>query len=333
MVKKAGFLLLFIFIIVLSIQNSAFAQKKDSAGIFSINDNIEKIKCKIVLRPYYSIGQEIISFIDQTKKSKPVIYKAKIPSYIGIGLTYKFFYLCLSTSLPKSSISIDKYGNTKSTSFNLNFQRRHFGLKLFFYNYKFFYLSNPKNFMNDWTSSRFPKRPDFKTYTFGIYNNFILSEKFSMNAAFDQSERQTRSAGSFMIMTGNYISHIYNDSTLIPFSSKADFQELYEYKKGTYNTIIIAPGYGYSFIKGGFNFTPVLFAGTGPQLQSNRSTTKRYFRIKLPLFISSRYALGYNGEKYFSCVSFSYDINDTSFHSSKIQTRKPTFTIASGVRF
>ena len=334
MFKEIKFSFFLIFVIILLSLNNALAHIKDSTFFVSAKmDKIEKVKCKYIISPFYSAETETISIIDKHNHSKVVNYKIKNPSSIGIGFTYRFIYFCLSTSMPVSSGNIEKYGNPKSTTFHLNFQTRHYGLKLFYTDYKFFYLSDPKKFYSDWNKSSFPKRPDIKTYTLGFYTNHVFSKKFSMNAAFDQSERQKKSGGSFIIMYGDFLSHIYNDSTMIPYTAKSEFSQLSNYKKGTYNTTIIAPGYGYSLIIDKFNFTPVIFAGTGPQIQSNRSNTKRYFRLKFPLFFNSMTALSYNGEKFFSCVSFSYEINNIPFSSSKIQTKKPLLEFTVGVRF
>jgi hypothetical protein len=323
----------FLFLAFLFLAHTAIAHKKDTLSAFTKIDNIEKINNTVSFRPYYTIKSTSVSIIDKNKVSDPVIYRAKVPSSAGLGFGYKFIYVCLSLDMPRSQESIAKYGDTKSTSMQLNIQRRHFGIKVFFRNYRHFYLSNPKDFYENCNSSRFPKRADIGTYTFGFYNNYILSDRFSMNAAFDQSERQKSNAGSFMLMAGCFISHLVNDSTMIPFSVKTDFPGLSDFRKGTYNSVIIAPGYGYSFVKGNYSLTPVLFAGSGPQLQSNKETQKRYFRLRLPFFLNSKAALSYNGKTFFSCISFSYERNNFPFHSSKIRKGNTALEFATGIRF
>jgi hypothetical protein len=324
--------LLFAFLF-LFFANTAFANNKDTLSTFLKLDNVEKINNTFSFRPYYTIKSTSISIIDKNNVSEPVLYRAKIPSSAGLGFGYKFIYICLSLDLPRSSESIAKYGNTKSTSFQMSIQRRHFGMKFFFRNYRHFYLSNPTDFYEDWNSSRFPKRTDIGTYTLGFYNNYILSNRFSMNAAFDQSERQKKSGGSLMLMGGGFISHLVNDSTMIPYDVRDNFPDLRNYRKGTFNSVIIAPGYGYSFVQGNFSLTPVLFAGSGPQFQSNRETHKRYFRMRLPLFFSSKVALSYNAKTFFSCISFSYETSNVPFHLTKIRTGTTALEFAAGVRF
>jgi hypothetical protein len=321
------------FIAFLFLTNAVFAHKKDTLAAILKLDNIEKINNTVSFRPYYTIKSTSISLIDKDKVSDPIIYKAKIPSSVGLGFGYKFIYVCMSLDLPQSSESIAKYGNIKSTSFQMSIQRRHFGIKAFFRNYKHVYLDNPKDFYKNWNSTKFPKRTDIGTYTFGFYNNFILSNRFSMNAAFDQSERQKQSAGSLMIMAGGFISHIVNDSTMIPYPVRNDFPRLSNYKKGTYSTIIVAPGYGYAFVKGNFSLAPVIFAGSGPQIQSNRETNKRYFRMRFPIFLNGKAALSYNGKSFFSCISLNYETNNFPFRSSKIRIRTTSLEFATGIRF
>ena len=321
------------FLFLLFLANTGFAHKKDTLAYFSRYDNIEKIKSTVSFRPYYSIKSTSIAFINKKSSDDAVIYKAKVPSSAGLGFSYKFFYVCLSLDLPRSSESIAKYGNTKSTSLQLNIQRRHFGIKFFFRNYRQFYLSNPQDFSENWSGPNFPKRKDIRTYTFGFYNNFILSDRFSINAVFDQSERQKTSAGSLMLMAGGFISHLANDSTMVPYEAKSDFPSLISYRKGTYNTIIVAPGYGYSFVKNQFSITPVIFAGSGPQLQSNKDAQTRYFRMRFPIFLNGKAALSYNGKTFFSCISFSYERNNYPFGSSKIRKGNTTLEFATGLRF
>jgi len=164
---------------------------------------------------------------------------------LGLEGSYKNIRLALSFELPNDKS--DKYGETNSFSLQLNLMARKYWINFYFQNYKGFYLSNPKNFDNTWTSKNpYPQRKDIRIYELGFFTYYSFSDKFSLKAAFQLLERQKKSAGSFMILLSEKFNNLENDNSLVPAIEQSGYDEIRSLSKATFNTINLQPGYGYS---------------------------------------------------------------------------------------
>jgi len=105
-------------------------------------------------------------------------------------------------------------------------------------------------------------------------------------------------------------------------------------RKGGFNTFLIQPGYGYSFIYERFYFTPVVFVGGGLQLQRTFSKPGgSEYKLKLIPKITYQNALGYTGDIFLARIV--YEINNIHFpfSSSKIKYAYSNWSLGVGVRF
>jgi len=91
-----------------------------------------------------------------------------------------------------------------------------------------------------------------------------------------------------------------SDSSLIPSSSRDAIPSLYGMYSGAFNTIIIAPGFGYAFVAGPFSLTPIVLLGSGIQTQYYRihdedaGKNKTKSGLKLPVYANLKVAAGVN---------------------------------------
>lgn len=301
-------------------------------------DFIEEYNYKTTIKLTYAGETNYFNLSDKNKIGKTVMYQANIPATIGIGVSYRFLYLGYSYKLPQTASVVDKLGDTKYNNFKIGIQTRRFGFNLFFRNYKGFFLSNPKSFEPNWNQKVYPQRNDMSAFTLGFNSNIIFSGKFSVKAAFDNSERQKKSAASFMIMWGDYVYRVYNDSTLIPYPEQLNYPLITNFRKGTYNTFFVAPGFGFTIAMGPFYITPVVYGGAGAQYQSYVMNNKRDFMIKFPLFFNTKCAIGFNSGHFFTSISGSYEMNEmvmgkTGGETTRIRLNRPTWEGNIGFRF
>jgi len=297
-------------------------------------NNIEKIKYVIALRPFYLNQPSELVILNNDNTGKKIKYRPNISGIAGFKFAFKFVKLSFSFKMPQSPENKRKYGDTKYKNINVNIQTRKIGFNVFYFGYKGFFLNKPKDFDVLWTSDMpNPQRKDIDYYTFGFNTNFIFSKKFSINAAFEQSERLKKSGGSFILSIGPRYTSLNCDSTIIPVSQINNYRDVEYLRHGNVISINIAPGYGYSFIKNNFSFNNVLLMGGGFQLQSyEKNQNKRRINAKLPLYMLYKSSIAYNHNNLFASIEFSYELNTIPISKTKIRVNYPTIEAGIGFR-
>ena len=292
---------------------------------------IEEYDAEFLVQPFFSGKNVKVSIKDKEEEKDFIDYKPNLRQSVGIVAAYKGLRLTLSLKLPEND---DTYGKTKYTFLQLHLRGRKYGLNLYCQNYKGFYLSNPNKFDTVYfAGGPFPARPDIHYTSIGFQTYYSFSKKFSIKAAFHQSERQLKNAGSFMIMLSNRFDHLSNNNSLIPKSHKSDYNDLANFKRGGFNTLLLQPGYGYSFIYERFYFTPVVFVGGGVQFQSYYNVPGgRKFKLKLIPKINFQNAIGYTGDFMFARIEYGINNCRIPFSSSKIKNNYSYWSLGVGLR-
>ncbi|WP_165041965.1 DUF4421 family protein [Dysgonomonas sp. ZJ709] len=212
-------------------------------------------------------------------------YRPNNPISLGLGVSWK--NSSLSGSYGFGFMRDKKKGNTKSFAFQYHYYKRKYVFDLFFQNYKGFYQEDASDKMIAFC-------PDIKLIQYGAYGQYFFNnKKFSYKAAFDQSERQMRSVGSFQIGGGVFYNDIRSDSSLVSL--------------GRYNQknlqIGISGGYAHTFvIKKNFYVTGSFSLG----LNVATDDINNFYNSKVNFFPSMfpRAAAGYNGKIWSLSVSF-----------------------------
>lgn len=303
---------------------SASAQKKKHKKKKRIPKNIELITSKFSLMPIYVNEYSYLHIKSREyDNAGNMKYKPNIIGSVGAKLTIKNFTLAYVHALPQP----EEFGKTKATNLIFNLQRRTLGLQFFWIRYKGLYLDTLDRYgifddmKKQGIDSAFVIRPDMKLNNIGFQTNFIANKNFSLNAAFEQTERQKKRAGSFMFLLGanyNSVSNNFGESLIIP--SQQDFyprtSNLYSLKSFSFK---VAPGVGYSFvIKKYFNISATLHAG--PNFQFKWFKLTNYDRTKFSPWLSFYYgakaAIGYNGENFMFNIVYSRSQDIIGFNKS-----------------
>jgi len=301
-------------------------KKKKKEKKKKLPHNIEAIESKFMFRPFYTTQFTKLSISPRAfENANNIIYKPNVFGSVGFETSIKkikFAYAFKLNPLNKS------FGKTDYKNINIGIQTRIVGLKFSFLKYKSFYLKNTDDFgiTNNYI------RPDINIYSVGFSVDFVMTKSFSINAAFAQSERQKKSAGSFMIMLGDRYTFFDSDSSIILPQEASKYDRIKDIRKAKSNTLLIAPGVGYSIIFKRFNFTPILLAGTGPQIKMYDYTGSNAFSFRLPIYFLYKNAFGYNGEKFFFNLIYSYDLNNLRFKDSNVNLSIIYWKISAGFR-
>lgn len=280
-------------------------QKKEK----KLPENIEEIKSKFTFNPFYTY-QTTVFGISKKMFSDYIKYRPNVLGSVGCGFSVNSIRFGFSIKVPASERNTSEFGSTKYRSFSLGMQMRIVGLNAYYERYKSFYLDRPGSHFDTWNDSLpHPTYPGLDITTAGGYIHFVFTKSFSINAAFDQTERQKKSAGSFMIMLSDRYTKIEVDTSIVPAKYQSEYEEMSKYRTGGFNTIFIAPGCGYSIVKGYFSITPIVLMGAGLQVQYYKTTETNRLRGGLPLYMSFKNAIGYNSDRFFAQLIFAADFN------------------------
>jgi hypothetical protein len=164
---------------------------------------IKQFEHKLAVRAY--LGQDYLMMTQEFSQSLDKTFTPNSSIKIGFGFSLNNTILDLSYGL--NLWNEKKKGATRSFDFQIHNYGRKFVFDLFFQRYQGFYNDDSKNI---------EIYPDLRIRNYGISGLFILNNhKYSYKAAFNQSEKQLKSAGSFLLGIGLYHIKIDSDSSFI----------------------------------------------------------------------------------------------------------------------
>lgn len=233
-------------------------------------------------------------------------YQPNTTLNFGIGATYRSFSLNLAYGIPLLNGDNAIKGKTKYIDLQGHFYARKFAFDFFGQFYRGYYLS-PENFIPG--HSGYYIRPDIRARLVGFSTYYVFNnERFSYRASMIQTERQTKSAGTFLLGGDIYYGAIASDSTLVPHEIAEKYPQG---DVGRLRFIKVGPGIGYAYT---FVYKEHLFA-TGsitlnPSLDLIRENTalEDKDRTGISMNYTSRVAVGYNSRRWIYTASW---VNNT----------------------
>jgi len=316
------------------VKDSLRAVKKARGGV---PENIQTFPKNFLFKPKYVFPGVIFNVTSRQKAGENFNWKPSIPGSIGAAIRIKKIYVSASFRVPASDAHTKKYGNTTYQDYYFNFQGRIVAWTLFLRDYKGFYLNDYQKFYPDWQADSlgYPQSKKLHVIEGGLNLGFNFNKNFSLNAAFAQSERQKKSAGSFLMTVSERYQRIETDSNIVPLNQAANYPSLNRLVAGDFLTTIISLGCGYQIVMGKFHFTPVVLLGSGVQFQnySQLGSDKDKFWINIPSYANARAQFGYNGDNFFANIIYSAEFNSIPIKESRVRLFYQVIELGMGVRF
>ncbi len=262
-----------------------------------------------------SFDQRMSKDTNITKKS-PFHYYAEGDVISGIEIDYDIFGISFDyKAVPPKDVN--RKGKTEYTDLGLSIGKQKWKLDLSYKMYEGFYDLNTKTYTPSFDStSSYYQNPSMSTRCTKAKFMYITNTKrFAYDAAYSCSDRQIKTAFSWIFVGNLYSNQIRTDSSFVPYpirslySNFADFNGL--------RVVGLSAGAGFSvnfvvFHRIFYNFT----LAVEPESQwreyhfaSGFTTSRNYLRTSADL----RASLGYNGKKFFAFLS---GIGDYSNYSS-----------------
>jgi len=224
-------------------------------------------------------------------------------SNLGAGVNFRSFGLSLATRIPIFQNSEFKHGETKRFGIQSYIYSSKFTIDLLTSFLKGYYLVNSSSHFASYSKEKEYQRPDISSANIGISVNYIFNNShFSYRAAFSDTERQKKSAGS-LIAGGSVISYRTKaDSSFVP--SEIDPEYFMKSRDISMSGVLAFNaniGYAYSlvFLKNGI-FTLSYILGTGIQNNTfDREVDTEIDRWRFSMNHSGRLGIGYRFNRYY----------------------------------
>jgi Domain of unknown function (DUF4421) len=252
---------------------------------------------------------------------------------VGLGFGLYIFEIGaeITFATPLAAEREALFGKSKATDLQLNLLGKTWGLDVFYQNYNGFYISDTDGIVIP--GAPYPQRPDVATRNLGINGLYSFNKKFSLRSAYNFSERQRRSAGSF-ILTGtlNFYSvkgdsAIYSPKYYSRFGANTAFTEL------DMNTFSVSPGYTYTLVIRNFFINGAFSVGPALHWVDYQVSSKDFSSSLLNGFVDIRAGIGYNGKRFFGGVNVVVQARSAKFEGIQFVNSSNTFKLLIGYRF
>ena len=204
-------------------------------------------------------------------------------SPIGLGLLVSYKNFSLAGGVGLRFLRNPKFGETSVIDWQYHYYGRKFVFDFFLQNYKGFY-SREKD-------RTIVLHPDIRLAQYGLFGQYIFNnKKFSYRAAFNQSERQLKSAGSFQLGGGFYYDYLSSNTSL----TINEQNELNNYQ------LCLSGGYVYTWIiKKNYHVAMGLSVGLNVGTESLNIE-----KVEVSPSIFPRMSAGYNADNWSIGLSF-----------------------------
>lgn len=338
--------LLFIFIILFS-ASTLFSQ----INIDSLKQNkyyrmaveaklskqyVRKIEQKYSVGPVFSSKTYSFLLTDRWGIGNPILYYPNVNNRLGLRASYKSLGGTITFQLPTNEFI---YGKTKSLNLALNFQLSflNWGTNFYFLRNKGLYIHNANEVASGWISGTpYPTRQDLIVTNMGFSTQMIFTDRFSIKAALDQSEKQLKSAGGFSLGAALNYNQFRADSNILTKRQMSFYKDVDSLVMLGVFTASIAPGYAYTYVYDDIFVSGVISIGIGHQIQVfklNGPDGGIRPGIKLTGYLNYQVSAGYNSEKYFAALIYNVQSLKTNIKDSKLTFGQKGISVSAGIRF
>ena len=319
-------------------QNDEVTETVSFPSVTQVNDSVREQYIKPFPDHFFVypvLKQRTLNFtLAKADRSSILTYKPNYAYNLGLGVYLFEVGLELGVAIPLREQSIQKFGTSNARDIQLNALLKRWGVDAFYQRYGGFFLIDEENKPRH--NEPYPQRPDIKTKNFGLTTHYIFNyQKFSFRSAYNYSERQLNSKGSWLLFATLNNFRVAADSSIVSDERQVDFGSAVNFERLRYTTFSIAPGYTYSLIYNHFFLNATLAFGPAHHwinydLEGSAST---HHDIAINSFLGARLAIGYNGFRFFGGISFISQGSTIRFEQVNFSNNNSVFRILVGYRF
>lgn len=228
---------------------------------------------------------------------------------LGIGVSSRWATFIANTGISFYNTHKSDRGTTKFTDLQLNIFGTWFTSDITYQNYRGFYISNTRSF--DYPGDRpYEIRKDVRATLFTNSTYYIFNpKKFSYRSSFAFTERQKKSAGSFLLGAYYTLFGLRADSSLVSTAFSPYFNANAHIIGGSAQAFGINGGYIFTGVKNKFYVTTSVVPGIGFNQEHYERDDSTSYRspFNLSWKLNLRLGIGYDQGNYFTGISGVYD--------------------------
>lgn len=252
----------------------------------------------------------------------------------SVGVGFNLFELSfeLSMAIPLDEKNRSTYGPSDIRDLQLSFVGKQWAADIYSQRYKGFYVEN----RNQGSSSpnAIIKRSDILlTNTGGKFIYAFNRKKYSIRAAFNYSERQLKSAGSFILAGSINGAHLQADSSVLRQIYSPDAYSVSSFRKLQYASIGLAPGYAQSFIYKDFFLNAAISLGPAHYWIKYAAEGDVDYDFSINTYADLRFAVGYNSDRIFGGLSYVLQSRNIKFEDIEFTNGSSVVKFLIGYRF
>lgn len=260
---------------------------------------------------------------------RSVEYRPNNSYTVGLGAYVFDLSFELTFAIPVNQRNERIFGSSKARDLQLNMLNKKWGADIYYQKYIGFYSDKTFSLGEE---GLYPQRPDIVTRNVGLTGLYVFNEdEYSLPSAFNFSERQLVSGGSF-VLTGTLNSFKLTADSAVLDSTLPD--EGGSFRKLRYTTFSIAPGYAYTVVRKNFFLSGALMAGPAHNwIYYQNEDDGGHNDIRFNSFTSLRLGVGYSNDWIFTGLSFVQQSRLVKFDEFRFTNNSSTFRLLVGFRF
>lgn len=311
---------------LIAVINSCFSQKDSSSKIENFRNNLV-LYCDLgYTSAPFNISNQFNSEIDQ------IFYKNNFKTFLGLGISYKWFSLRIGFPILTSYRSIEKYGNTRQFNFGYDFS-----INKIYSDFEFKYLEGYSiQKANRWDPSKNPNdiQPGLTSFNLALNSWYFYDQNFKMSALLGRKAHYKKEVKTWYLKgTVNLFGLDNKTKSLIPLelqnssNSKTTATSVVSFDFG------VLPGYAYVNRIKNWQFSG--WFGFGPVIQSKFYNYNGNTRgiIGLAPRYDIRIMGGYSKPEYFIFLVTDFDNKSIRFSDLVFRQYFYSIKIVGGYRF
>ncbi|MFZ4784101.1 MAG: DUF4421 family protein [Flavobacteriales bacterium] len=279
------------------------------------------------------------SLVGDTLGQSIIQYKSSSRLMNGIGVDWDKISFSLSWRTPAEKGLEDRTGRSAARNLALSFNLKRWRIESFYRMYKGFYDQNISTIPDFTVETPYHQNPELLVRTGKIKAMYFRNKKkhFSYAAAYANTQRQLKSASSFVLIIDGYAQEIGSSAGLfgdyIPEQYYEGYRNLHSIKLAG---IAVVPAVSVNLVI----FKRIFANGTlgvGPQLQYRKlNDVSNGVRRELKMHFTSgdaRFSFGYNGANFFIYSWFTGDFDVFKFNDIQVNRQLINSGVTLGYRF
>lgn len=304
---------------------------------------VKRYNDRLVLAVYQSQRTFEIDFIQKMNydpnNQSALLYVARSNKVTGLSLAYDKISFSYGFKTPVSETELYRRGKTKYNDYSFSFTSSKFRIETAYRNYKGFYDEHTARYdtlFND--TLPYFQRPEMKNVVVKLRGFYFFNHKrFSYGAAYNNTYRQVKTAGSFIAYTDVFYNLLTDPEHFLPTQVMEYYQDYKNLNSFENYGVGIGGGYTLNLVLLKSLYVNGVFGLSGKFFQQNLSSSddslnSSTFRAGIN-GADLRGAIGYNGKNFFISAYFNYEISVFGTRSVNLNSKLISGSFTFGYRF